>query len=85
MRKEVDAQLAKFGETQPKLDYFRFQIDMRVIGLAWDQFTVTQLRKLLVEEILPYEHAERRLKRRQRRRRRFTVKDIGSWARRTSR
>ena len=88
----VDAQLAKFGDTQPKLDYLQFQIDMRVIGLGWDQFktkwsakddetigTVNQLRTLLVDDILPYEHAERRLKRlpKEAAPPQFTAKDIG--------
>ena len=59
-----------------QLEYLRHQIDMRVIGLGWDQFktkwsakgdptigTVTHLRALLVDDILPHERAKGRLKR----------------------
>ena len=73
--KAVDAQLTGKPETQ-QLEYLRHQIDMRVIGLGWNQFqtkwsaksdptigTVAHLRALLVDAILPHELAERRLKR----------------------
>ena len=71
----VDAALKGVPEVK-QLEYLRLQIDMRTIGLGWDQFktkwssktdatvgTVAHLRALLVDDILPYERAEARLKR----------------------
>ena len=70
----VDAHLKDKPEVQ-QLEYLRHQIDMRVIGLGWNQFktqwsaksdptigTVTHLRALLVRDILPHELSEQRLK-----------------------
>ena len=89
--KAVDAQLAGKPETQ-QLEYLRHQIDMRVIGLGWNQFktnwsaksdptigTVSHLRALLVDAILPHELAERRLKRlpTEAAPPHFTAKDLG--------
>ena len=58
-----------------KLEFLRLQIEMRVIGLGWAQFstkwsnsadsrigTVHHLRSLLVDEILPHERALHRLR-----------------------
>ena len=72
----VDAKLANLASEAAKLEYLRHQIDMRVIGLGYEQFktkwstkddptigTVAHLRALLVDDILPHERAERRLKR----------------------
>ena len=88
----VDTHLASSPSTASKLEYLRSQIDMRTIGLGWDQFktkwsakgdptvgTVEHLRDLLVKEILPYERAERRLNRlpKEAAPPQFTAKDIG--------
>ena len=70
----VDRALTGTSEAE-QLEYLRLQIEMRTLGLGWDQFatkwssskdvrigTVAHLRKLLVEEILPEEMALRRKK-----------------------
>ena len=70
----VAALEARPAEAQ-KLEWLRLQIEMRVLGLGWSQFatrwsskadsrigSVAHLQKLLVEELLPFEMAERRLK-----------------------
>jgi hypothetical protein len=87
----VDAATKGQPEVQV-LEYLRFQIDMRVIGLGWDQFktkwsaksdptigTVKHLRALLIDQILPHEMAERRLKRlpTEAAPPQFTARDIG--------
>ena len=89
--KAVDAALKDKPEVQ-QLQYLRFQIDMRVIGLGWNQFktawssksdptvgTVKHLRDLLVEQILPHERAEIRLKQvpSEAAPPQFTAKDVG--------
>ena len=69
----VKAQLKDRPEAQ-QLEFLRLQIEMRVLGLGWSKFatrwsskadsrigTVAHLQKLLVEDILPEEVAERRL------------------------
>ena len=66
-QREVEAFLRGKPEVQ-KLEFLRKQIEMRVIGLGWEQFatswsssadnnigTVSHLQLLLVEKILPYE------------------------------
>ena len=71
----VKEQLKDRPEAQ-QLEFLRLQIEMRVLGLGWSKFatrwsskadsrigTVAHLTKLLVEDILPQEVAERRLKR----------------------
>jgi len=70
----VSALEARPAEAQ-KLEWLRLQIEMRVLGLGWSQFatrwsskadsrigSVAHLQKLLVDELLPFEMAERRLK-----------------------
>ena len=70
----VDAAIKGKPEAQ-QLEYLRLQIEMRVLGLGWTQFstrwsskadsrigTVAHLRALLVEDILPEERAQARLK-----------------------
>ena len=69
----IDAALRGKSEAAA-LEYLRFQIDMCVIGLGWEQFktkwsaktdptigTVVHLCALLVDDILPHERAQRRL------------------------
>jgi len=73
--KEIDSVITGKPEAQ-QLEYLRLQIEMRVLGLGWTQYatrwssksdisigTVAHLRALLVDEILPNERAEARLKR----------------------
>ena len=89
--KAVDAHLKGRPEVQ-QLEYLRLQIDMRVIGLGWDQFktnwsakadptigTVAHLRRLLVDDILPHERAQTRLGKlpTEAAPPQFTAKDIG--------
>ena len=71
---EVERILKDKPEAQ-QLEFLRKQIEMRVLGLGWDTFatrwssqsdvrigTVAHLKALLVDEILPEEAAQRRLK-----------------------
>jgi len=87
--KAVDEKLANKPETQ-QLEYLRHQIDMRVIGFGWNQFktkwsaksdptigTVAHLRALLIDNILPHEHAERRQLPTEAAPPHFTAKDLG--------
>ena len=68
----VTAQLKDTSEAE-QLEFLRRQIEMRVLGLGWSTFatrwsskadsrigTVAHLKKLLIEDILPEEMAERR-------------------------
>ena len=68
----VTAQLKDTSEAE-QLEFLRRQIEMRVLGLGWSTFatrwsskadsrigTVVHLKKLLIEDILPEEMAERR-------------------------
>ena len=86
----LDKALKDHSEAK-QLEILRFQIDMRTIGLGWDQFktkwsskedatigTVKHLKSLLVD-IITYEIAERRLKRlpTEAAPPQFTAKDIG--------
>ena len=72
---EVKAHLKDRPEAQ-QLEWLRLQIEMRVLGLGWSKFatrwssqadsrigTLAHLKMLLVDEILPEEAAQRRLKR----------------------
>ena len=72
--REVDAFLKDKPEAQ-QLEFLRKQIEMRVLGLGWDNYatrwssradvrivTVAHLKALLVDEILPEEKALERLK-----------------------
>jgi hypothetical protein len=72
--KGVDKAINGKPEAQ-QLEYLRLKIEMRVLGLGWSQFATrwsskadarigskAHLRSLLVDEILPEERAQRRLK-----------------------
>ena len=72
----VVAALAARPAEAEKLKWLRLQIEMRVLGLGWSQFatrwsskadscigSVAHLQKVLIDELLPFETAERRLQR----------------------
>ena len=72
----VVAALATRPAEAQKLEWLRLQIEMRVLGLGWSQFatrwsskadsrigSLVHLQKLLIDELLPFEATERRLKR----------------------
>jgi len=41
--KQVDAQLSNLGSEAAKVEYLRNEIEMRVVGLGWQQFRATSL------------------------------------------
>ena len=73
---KADIERALRGKPEvQQLEFLRMQIEMRVLGLGWDKFatrwssqsdtrigTVAHLKALLIDEILPEEVAQRRLK-----------------------